>query len=357
VGETFGIVLRDLRKAAGLSLRTLANRAHCSHSHIADMEKGRRQPGPSLALQLDDVLAAGGQLARLAPETENIKPFGVRSHKFVVSHLGPEGIQAAIDQLSPTPTAGILPDHWSIAADDHPAAQSCTLHLWAHGVTIHHLVEEGVWPSLTTMAQWRYATYERDLEWASQSLTALAGRPVTADYVLSAYWVTDPAWTGERLDIALRLMCMPRVLVGDDPSQADECVEMTLLRDGFLHPDIVPFGVADTAIAYASWSGVVYRPLDEARALRESDLVEVELATQALWNHCSWLARQVECGQDPAVSADHGWRWVRASRSRLFTARPQETGTHRSMREAILSSSGLPGMLEEALTTLRETAP
>jgi hypothetical protein len=172
---------------------------------------------------------------------------------------------------------------------------------------------------------------------------------------LSAYWVTEPAWQGERLESALGLICIPRALVGENHLDRDCAdLERTLLRDGFSHPDLVPFGAADTAIAYASWSGVVYRPLDTRRALQEHDLVGVELAAQSLWCHCSWLARQVEDGVTPAVSDRFGWQWLRGARSRLFTSRPQETGPHRSMREAILVSSGLPQMLDEALITLKE---
>jgi hypothetical protein len=171
------------------------------------------------------------------------------------------------------------------------------------------------------------------------------------------YWVTEPAWQGSRLETALRLICMPRVLVGDGRPDGDCAdVEQALLRDGFEHPELMPFGAADAAIGYASWSGVVYRPLDAERALQESDLVQVELATQSLWSHCSWLARQIEDGTQPSIPAEHGWLWLRGARSRLFTARPQETGPHRSMREAILTTSGLPAMLDEALITLKELA-
>jgi hypothetical protein len=99
---------------------------------------------------------------------------------------------------------------------------------------------------------------------------------------------------------------------------------------------------------------VVYTPQDHERALNEQDVVEVELAAQSLWQYCSWIAGEVEDGRDPQVNPAYGWRWLRAAQSRITTARPQETGPHRDMREAILATCGLPAMLDTAITTLRE---
>ena len=44
----------------------------------------------------------------------------------------------------------------------------------------------------------------------------------------------------------------------------------------------------------------------------------------------------------------------RGARCRLANPRPQESGQHRSMREAILETSGLAGQLDHAIETLRE---
>ncbi|WP_157254900.1 helix-turn-helix domain-containing protein [Nonomuraea typhae] len=62
--ETFGEALRRLR--AGMSLRELAGLAHCSKTHIADLESGRRFPSMQVAVCLDKALGADGQLVALA---------------------------------------------------------------------------------------------------------------------------------------------------------------------------------------------------------------------------------------------------------------------------------------------------
>jgi transcriptional regulator with XRE-family HTH domain len=62
--ETFGKALRRLR--ADMSLRELASLAHCSKSHIADLESGRRSPSTPVAAALDEALGAKGVLVALA---------------------------------------------------------------------------------------------------------------------------------------------------------------------------------------------------------------------------------------------------------------------------------------------------
>ena len=54
------------------------------------------------------------------------------------------------------------------------------------------------------------------------------------------------------------------------------------------------------------------------------------------------------------VDPEHSCRFLRSMRSLLFTPRPQETGQHQQMREAIVTSSGLPAQLELALEALKE---
>jgi hypothetical protein len=109
-----------------------------------------------------------------------------------------------------------------------------------------------------------------------------------------------------------------------------------------------------TSLGYASWSGVVYHPIARDRALREDELITCELSVQAVWAYCDHLRQHVEQGNDPIVPPQYGWRFLRATRSRLTTERPQETSQHRSMRDAIMHTSGLNRHLTQALETLRD---
>ncbi len=75
---------------------------------------------------------------------------------------------------------------------------------------------------------------------------------------------------------------------------------------------------------------------------------------QAAWSYCNFIRSEVERSRDPVVPAEYGWRFVRGLRSRLTAERPQETSQHRSMREAIIETSGLSRHLAHAVETLRE---
>jgi hypothetical protein len=98
----------------------------------------------------------------------------------------------------------------------------------------------------------------------------------------------------------------------------------------------------------------VYHPNAPDRALREDELVTCELSFQAAWAYCDHLRQQVEKGHDPVVPAEFGWRFLRGVRSRLTTERAQETSQHRSMRDAVVQTSGLDRHLTQALEILRD---
>ena len=67
------------------------------------------------------------------------------------------------------------------------------------------------------------------------------------EYVLSMYVLQEPAWTGAKLDTALRLMCLPSVLVdrraAARPVPVGDEVEHRLLTEGFDRAAVIPFGV------------------------------------------------------------------------------------------------------------------
>ncbi|MEV0144683.1 MULTISPECIES: hypothetical protein [unclassified Nonomuraea] len=278
---------------------------------------------------------------------------GLRSHKFIAGYVG----EAAARKLAETAIpAGS--DHHALPLE-HPGGP-CHLHAWAYGVVVFHLVEELDMPNLAHLAVWRYQSYERDLEWATRQLGTLTGQDTAASYVLSLYWLHSPSCVGQMLDTALRIICTPRILVDREQAGSDTCVtaaeqaERELLASGFHHNEMRSFGLAGVSLGYASWSGVAYHPLDAARCLAEEELVTCELATQAIWAYCEWINGQVEQGHDPAIAEGYGWRFLRAARSRLTNPRPRETGQHRSMRDAIVETSGLAGHLDQAIEVLRE---
>ncbi len=66
--STFGTALRQLRGKKGLSLTALSRQLHYSKGYLSKVETGERPATARLAQQCDQVLAAGGSLARLVPE-------------------------------------------------------------------------------------------------------------------------------------------------------------------------------------------------------------------------------------------------------------------------------------------------
>lgn len=295
-------------------------------------------------------------VSTITPSTSD--RLGLRSHKFIAAYLGPAAYAQLVNEpASPPPTTSL--DCRAIPIE-HPTG-ACHLHVWPFGVAILHLSEELDLPNVANLAVWRYRSYEQNLAWATNLLCELtAVEDVEASYVLSAYWLHSPTWVGRMLDTALRIICAPRVLVDRDRAghhdalPAAEHAERELLAEGFDPTEMRSFGVKGVSLGYASWSGVAYHPLDPSRSLSENELVACELTTQAVWAYCEHINGQIERGDTPRVPEGYGWKFLRAARSRLTNPRPQETGQHRSMRDAIVETSGLSGHLHQAIEVLRE---
>lgn len=64
--ESFGVLLRDLRTGARLSLRALGARVHYSAAYLSQLELGQKPPGAEVAARLDAALDADGALVALA---------------------------------------------------------------------------------------------------------------------------------------------------------------------------------------------------------------------------------------------------------------------------------------------------
>lgn len=388
--QTLGKELRSLREATGMTQQELADRLGYSRPRVAGAEKG---DGCALLFWqgCDKILNAKGALvagfrqieeirrreaedaaeeararrtAQLnAPNSrdglEVISPFSVASHKFIAAHIGHQAARRIMAHADAVTTRSQWFDCNSVPTG-HSAGR-CDLYVWPFGVAVFHLREDLEMPSIGKLALWRVRSYEENLLWATTRLRQLTTLDsVSASYVLSAYWVTEHRWTEEQTTSALKIICTPRVLLKRDPGQSEaeisraEQVERTLLLTGFAHDAISAFGFAGISIGYASWSGVVYRPISPEQALTDDDLICCELAIQAIWAFCEHINKQVEDGKDPVAPESFGWRFLRGVRSRLTNPRPQETGQHRAMRDAIIETSGILGQLDQAISVLQQ---
>lgn len=331
------------------ALSTLLSGRTIEAAHVAAWETRTPPPG--------DVLVAAGALAPGARTH-----LGVRSHKFIAAHIGHEAAQRLAAAPGMQSVTGYLGKTACAVSPIAGVGERCTLTVWPWGTVIIHLLEDVDAADVTTLALWRYRSYPQNLAWAGEYLSGLVGEPITASYILSLYWVYATPWMGATLDTGLRLVCSPRVLVdhhtaADDPAAVQvsgERIEAELLAAGYAPPEMRAFGALGVSSAWASWSGVVYHPLDAARALPEADLVGFEIGLQAVWAYTAHIAEQVENDVDPQVCPRYGYGFLRAVRSLLLSPRPQETGQHQQLREALVSTSGLAGQLNLAMDALRE---
>lgn len=358
-----------------MSVRDFAENLGVSERTVSKWEAGRDavRPRPEMQAALDTLLnRAGGQAAdRFVAATSKADlqdnrvsaGYQVQSHKFIPAYIGaPAAMELAVqDAFRPRPHDWL---EVTVAGLPHPEG-TCTAHLFACGVMVLHVMQELHFHTLASLAAWRYASYEEDMPWAADQVARLLSPASSSgyaapEYVLSMYVLQKPAWTGDELENALRLMSLPSVLVNrrasPSPEPVSDQVERRLLAQGFDQPSVQSFGVHGVSVGYASWAGVAYHALSPEQALMVDDLVSCEVDVQMLWAYCRQIQRQIEDGRDPAMPPRFGWRFLRAAYSRMTTARARETAQHCMMREAALSTSGLPERLTQAQAALRETA-
>ncbi|KAB1907384.1 helix-turn-helix domain-containing protein [Micromonospora sp. AMSO1212t] len=365
---------RMLRHALRMSIRDFAEHLGVSERTVSKWEAGRDavQPRPEMQAALDTALvrASDEAVARFCQATGNESPgsaasvtsgYRIQSHKFIPAHVG----GAAVRELATLPRVKPRPHEWlHVWTTDvpHPDGQ-CTAHVFACGVVVLHLQQELTFRRLAELAAWRYASYEDDLPWAARRLECLLSdqpdqRAAAPEYVMSMYLPGEMGCRREELSNAVRLLSLPSVLVNRHaaprPQPVPENVERTLLTKGFDQPTAVPFGIAGVSVGFATWSGLAYHAISPERALTADELVSLEIDVQMLWAYCRQVQRVVENGRDPVVPHGFGWRFLRAAHSRLTTARVQETAQHCMMRQAAVTTSGLPERLTQAQAALRE---
>lgn len=307
--------------------------------HVASWETTSTPPG--------DVLIAADAVS---PSPSRL---GLRSNKFICGFIGSTAaLLAARPGMTPGSFSGLDCHSETVR---HPSGE-CTLHVWPSGSVVFHLAEDIEVTGVAALAAWRVRSYAENLAWATAQLREMAGPEVPAvSYVLSAYWVVRPVWAGRLLATGMRLLCSPRVLLDrDEGDPGAEEAERSLLASGYEHAGMRSFGMRGVSAGYASWSGVSYYPADEGRALAEDELIDVELALQSMWAYCDHVTGSTERGDSPQIPEGYGYRYLRAARSRLTSPRPQEPGQHQAMREAIVETSGLPGIAAQAIEALRE---
>lgn len=290
--------------------------------------------------------------------------FTTTGHKFIPAYVGVH-IDALTSALTTRPAriAGVDCRAAEIHLDPGYGVthgMSGTLYLFPFGVALLHEQQRRDWGSIAELAIWRRATHRTTRQLLAGYLTELLGAPIESNYVLSAWWLHKPGWTGRDLDTAMRLLCQPRAVLGNaDIGEADDLdyarsIEAGLFTNGFAPPEHVPCGVDGVSIGWASWSGVVYYPIQPRAALNELDLVHLEIGAQALWMLCHEIRRQVIAGEDPTLIAGYDLRWLRGRRLAIASAGETEPQQTRLLRNAVLETSELTRKLTETIDLIKE---
>lgn len=287
--------------------------------------------------------------------------FTVTAHQFVPVFVGAEAVQrlATEERFASVDFGWTM--GWTTPLDGGGASASAYLLEW--GVVVLHLSRQLHFLNVAALAAWRAESHAKILAEndAGELLAEATGRDWgrSPEYVLTTFWVDDPVWEQAHVGTATHLLCVPSVLLdrhageGDELLARAEVAERAHLRSGFRHPEVVEFGVPGVAVGCASWSGVVYLPVAPSRALRADELVSFEVVVQGLWCYCAHI-RAAADSVERAVPARYGWRFLRNCRSQLTTAAPTETGQVRMMRDAVLRTSRLTELLDDAQAMLRD---
>jgi hypothetical protein len=327
----------------------------------------RHEGGQSAPRRPDDVYGRVYELAyrrrpedlfpQLRPATSNDGTFGVTAHQFAPAYIGDQ-VEALNSAFSAKRVQVGWAECWQarveLPNDEEP--QQGTIYLFDWGVAILHVTLDLRPGSITELAVWRRNAHRSVRQRLGDLLRPLLGQPVDCSYVLSSFWLTEPAWTGEDLQTAMRLLCSPRTLLGTgelDLAHA-EATEKRLFSEGFAPVDHVDIGTDGISLGWASWAGVSYYPLNVRAALTEEDLISCELLVQGLWCLCDEVQRQVHDGRDPALPASCTWRWLRGQRGRITNAAPNEAHQHRLLRAGVLKTSELPQKLADTVELLKE---
>jgi transcriptional regulator with XRE-family HTH domain len=164
VDPRFGVTLRKLRLAGGLSLRALAKIAVFGKSYLHDLESGGREPTAATARRLDEVLQAGGLLTRLVVDAP--RPTDVDSERLTYSLEHP----ARLDTGAVESFATVLAHQRRI--EDAVGSGGLVTPVLAQANLIHGLVAQ------SAAARVRDSLFETAAEWACYAgwLAATTGR-------------------------------------------------------------------------------------------------------------------------------------------------------------------------------------
>lgn len=293
------------------------------------------------------------------PQITDGKDLRIRTHLLVPMYIG-ENVYSGL------PAAAI-----NVGGVDlkQVSYEKKMLYLAPTGFAVWHVETTDSFPNLTDFAYWRREIYSAiqsgrhsisrftkeiiRVNAAKSELNDLVARP---GYVFSLNAAANlPYRNRETILNALKILACPSALVMDGrvehPRVRSRSIENLLLERGVPIKDIIQFGFAD--IGFASWDSLSY--LASANSAFEEKIIEFEIAVQTLW----WTARTIAdifLSGDPKKidSVRKLVPDVRRQYSRLKAIGSTETPAERTMIEAVLATSRIDSVVNEAFELAKQ---
>lgn len=385
--SSFAAEIRRLRhEEAGMSQQEFADRIGYSRGYVGQIERAEKLPDTLFVARSEQALGNGETLRLLYDAAE-----AEQEERHRVVHMSRRSAEPATNE-----NEGELPTFWvasnqfiplfcprtAEAIRRSPVAGShgnpplefaairlddgLVVHATPFGVVTIHRRDVLEMSSLTDLAVWERRTYNERIASTHDEITAEFGvtcnRPnCHATYALSVYAVMSSAWAlPSRIDAALALMSMASVLLSSTPDSADydaadeleraRAAEQAYLSRGITHPEIMPLGMSNTSLGYASWDAITYYALSPARALSEQDIIDFEVKVQTAFCYCyNLLGGTIE----PEMLREHAVSTLQACMAQLLVSGLRESTQYFLMREAIIRTSRLESLLRHAQQALQ----
>lgn len=281
--------------------------------------------------------------------------FKIASHMFVPVLLGP----TAYDQVKGIKRESQWLTYKEFQIDD---GRLC---IAPSGVAVWHQTVVGKFSTMSEIATWRRENYDRILsgkhvlrkhtellmdEAARESFKLKLGE---LGYVFSALIMNEPRLkNATRIRNSLQLLaCLTPLESKAKRKREDEAaLERQILESDFTNADMREFGLGGTDIGFASWNGVSYYHFKDKVPGLEGDIVEFEIAVQAVWWLSKVLADEMitnrKSVRGPLAKAIENLKGMFA---RLESIGPLDSTSQRTMFEAVLTSSRLERLVNETI--------
>lgn len=240
--------------------------------------------------------------------------------------------------------------------------------IYPNGFGVWHLTRTAKFATMSVIARWRRQAYIEILE-GKHRLSVTVDRIVensgprkgnlfrsklsTPGYVFSAFVLNSPRWANiTRIRNALQLLaCLtPLESKVKQGREGEQALERRILEEGFSEKEMCEFGLRGKDLGFASWNGMSYYKFSETEPGLIHDLIEFEIAAQAVWWFCKCLSDEiVETGRSSKPRLDKSIDELKDIFASVESINPLDSASQRTMVEAVLATSRLERLVDETI--------